>query len=146
MKNTKEILCEAGYFEDRLVDITEIVNMYIENGYSFTDKQIEFVSNYAYLEIDYNHPRWDEDMIIKINPLEAQKVLSMDVVLEYNEFLNDELLIIGDIKKENMTIFLSKNGVFYGAFDDCIIKWGNSFEKVLENLISGTKGEFLIVE
>lgn len=146
MKIANEILYESGYLEDRLIDITEILNMYSENGYKVTDKQITFMSKYAYLQIHYNHPIWNEDIIIRINPIEAQKSLTMDVVHEYNEFLDDKLLIIGEIEKENMTLFLSVNGMFYGAFDDCIINWGNNFDKMLESLIVGIKGELQSIE
>ena len=146
MTTTKEILCEAGYYEDRKVDITDLIEFYAINGYIYIDQQIKFMYKYAYLEIKYMHPYWNEEMIFKIKPLEAQKSITMDIVLGYNEFLNDKLLIIGEIKKEHMTVFLSNNGIFYGAFDDCIINWGYDFDKMIENLITGITGELLIME
>lgn len=42
-------------------------------------------------------------MLLRLNPIEAQKKITMDVVEEYNKLLQDDLLIIGDIEKENMT-------------------------------------------
>lgn len=85
-------------------------------------------------------------MLLRLNPIEAQNVITMDVVEEYNEFLQDDLLIIGDIEKENMTLFLSKNGFYYAGYDDCLINWGDNFEIMLNKLISGEKGELQIIE
>lgn len=56
-------------------------------------------------------------MCLRINPIEVQKVITMDVVEGYNEFLQDKLLIIGDIEKENMTIFLSEKGTIYSGYE-----------------------------
>ena len=83
---------------------------------------------------------------IRLNPIEAQKKITMDVVEEYNEFLKDDLLIIGEIEKEHMTLFLSKNGFYFTGYDDCLINWGYNFEIMLDKLISGEKGELQIIE
>ena len=120
--------------------------MYNKKGYSYYSFQVEFMKKYGNLEIHYKHPIWNDDMIIRLDPIKAQKTLTMDVVDEYNEFLRDELLIIGDIDKEDITIFLSKSGRFYGAYDDCIINWGNDFEKMLSDIFQGKKGELLIID
>lgn len=56
------------------------------------------------------------------------------------------MLIIGDIEKENLTLFLSAKGFYFTGYDDCLINWGDNFEKMLNKLISGEKGELQIVE
>lgn len=146
MKSVKEVLEIAGYSDERIVDISVIIQMYEECGYRYSDMQKSFVERYGFLEIHYNHPVWNTDMIIRINPLEAQKVITRDVVEEYNEFLEDDLLIIGDIDKENMTLFLSEQGYFFGGYDDCIINWGNDFNKMLFDLLTGNKGILKIID
>ncbi len=140
------LLKQAGYFEERDIDISTILHMYKEYGYHYSDKQKDFIRKYAYLEIHYIHPGWKQDMLLRLNPVEAQKAITMDVVEEYNEFLKDDLLIIGDIEKENMTLFLSEKGFYFGGYDDCLINWGESFEVMLSKLISGEKGELQIME
>lgn len=139
-------LQDSGYYEEREIDIKPIFEMYNKKGYSYYSFQVEFMKKYGNLEIHYKHPIWNDDMIIRLDPIKAQKTLTMDVVDEYNEFLRDELLIIGDIDKEDITIFLSKSGRFYGAYDDCIINWGNDFEKMLSDIFQGKKGELLIID
>ena len=146
MGKVENLLKQAGYFEERSVDISEIMHMYEEYGYRCSHKQKEFVQKYANLEIHYNHPIWKEDMILRLNPIEAQKVITMDIVEKYNEFLQDNLLIIGDIEEENLIVFLSEKGFYFTMYDDCIVNWGNDFEIMLYNLRSGNRGELQIID
>lgn len=146
MEKVNFLLEQAGYFEERNVDISAILHMYEEYGYHFNDKQKQFIKKYAYIEIHYIHPIWKQDMLLRLNPIEAQKAITMDVVEEYNEFLQDDFLIVGDIEKENMTLFLSEKGFYFTGYDDCLINWGENFEIMLGKLVSGEKGELQIIE
>ena len=146
MEEIGNILRQAGYFEGRSIDISDIIQMYDEHGYHYHNNQRAFIEEYAHLEIHYNHPVWKQDMLLRLNPMEAQKAITMDVVEEYNEFVQDDLLIIGDIEKENMTLFLSEKGFFYTGFDDCLMNWGNNFETMIHRLASGDKGELMIID
>lgn len=112
------LLKRAGYFEERNVDISAILHMYQEYGYHYNADQKQFIEKYAYLEIHYIHPIWKQDMLLRLNPIEAQKTITMDVVEEYNEFLQD----------------------------DCIINWGDNFEIMINKLIAGEKGELQIMK
>ncbi|MBQ7775362.1 MAG: SUKH-3 domain-containing protein [Lachnospiraceae bacterium] len=146
MEEVKNILRKAGYFKERSVDISEIVDMYEECGYHYDINQIAFIEKYAYLEISYIHPIWKQEILLRINPIEAQKVIAMDIVEEYNKFLQDELLIVGEIEGENLTLFLSKKGIYFTGYDDCIINWGDNFEIMLKKIISGERGELRIMD
>lgn len=146
MDKIDNILKQAGYYKGRNIDICDIIKMYDEYGYHYDDNQKAFIEKYAQLVILYDHPVWKQDILIRLNPIEAQKAITMDVVKGYNEFLQDDLLIIGDIEKENMTLFLSKKGFYYAGFDDCLINWGNDFENMLHKLMSGDKGELMIID
>lgn len=146
MKIIKRLFQENYNLEGRSVDISDIIQMYEEQGYHYNDDQMVFLRKYAYLEIHYEHPVWKQDVLLRLNPIEAQKVITMDVVKVYNEFLQDNLLIIGDVEKGNMTLFLSEKGFYFGGYDDCIINWGSNFETMIHKLISGDKGELLIID
>ena len=145
-KQVKKILEQSGYEENRNVDISEILKLYDECGYVYNEQQKKFMERYAYLEIRYNHSIWNQEISLRLNPIEAQKFIEINMVSEYNEFLDDKLLIIGDIEQDNMTLFLSEKGIFYSCFDDCIIKWGECFEKALSMLVNGGKGELIIMD
>lgn len=145
MIEVDKILEQAGYFETRKESIEEILKMYMANGYASNSEQIAFLEKYAFLDIKYTHPIWKQEMCLRINPIEAQKIITMDVVEEYNEFLQDKLLIIGDIEKENLTIFLSEKGTIYSGYDDCIIDWGTDFKTFLKNLMSGERGKLISI-
>lgn len=139
-------LKKAGYFEGRKVNISDILQMYKAYDYHYNSNQEAFMEKYAGLEIQYNHPIWKQDLILRLNPIEAQRAITMDVVKEYNKFLQDDLLIIGDIEMENMTLFLSEKGLYFTGYDDCLINWGDDFETMLNMLMSGKKGELQIID
>lgn len=146
MEKVCDLLKQAGYFEEREVDISDILQMYEDCGYRYNSDQESFMKKYAGLEIHYNHPIWEqEDMLLRLKPIEAQRPITMDVVEEYNEFLKDDLLIIGDIERENLTLFLSEKGFYFAGYDDCLINFGNNFETMLNMLISGERGNLQIV-
>ena len=146
MKEVEGILKQAGYYEERSVDICGILQMYDEFGYHYNYEQKAFVKKFAFLQIHYIHPIWKQDMIIRLDPLEAQKTISMDVVEEYNEFLQDDLLIIGDIERENMTLFLSDKGFYFTGYDDCLVNWGSDFKEMLSKIALGNRGELQIID
>lgn len=145
-KQVERILKQSGYEDNRIVDISETLKLYDEYGYIYNEKQKKFLERYAYLEIEYHHPIWSQEIILRLNPIEAQTTIEINMVCEYNELLDDKLLIIGDIERDNMTLFLSEKGMFYSCFDDCIIKWGECFETVLSMLVNGRKGELIIMD
>ena len=104
------------------------------------------MEKYAYLEIHYSHPIWKEDMILRLNPIVAQREITMDVVEAYDKFLQDNLLIIGDIDKENWTLFLSEKGFYFAGYDDCLKNLGDNFEAMIKMLASGENVELHILE
>ncbi|WP_460642079.1 hypothetical protein [Lacrimispora brassicae] len=55
-------------------------------------------------------------------------------------------MVIGEMERENMNLFLSKTGNFYGGYDDCIIKWGTDFKVIIYNLVNGIKGDMVIID
>lgn len=146
MEKVNVILNQAGYFKGRKTDISTILRMYEECGYCYNVIQKQFIEEYAYLEIPYIHPIWKQEVSLRLNPIEAQKAITMDVVEEYNEFIQDNLLIIGDIEMENLTLFISEKGFYFAGYDDCLINWGDNFEVLLNKLILGEKGELQIIE
>ena len=115
-KKVERISEQSGYEENRSTDISEILKIYDEYGYIYNEKQKHFMERYAYLEIRYNHPIWNQEISLRLNPIEAQKTIEMNMVCEYEEFLDDKLLIIGDIDRDNMTLFLSKKRDFLFMF------------------------------
>ena len=139
------ILKQSGWKFGRKTEIADIKKMYDCNGYIYNSLQINFIIEYAYLEINYQHPIWKQEVKLLMNPIVAQNVIDMDTVKEYEDFFSRKFLIVGEIEKENMTIFIDELGELYGVYDDCVIKWGNNFHKMLNNLISGTKGELIIL-
>lgn len=114
MEKANNLLRQAGYYEERRVDISDILEMYEKYGYHCNDAQEAFMAHYAGLEIHYNHPMWNQDILLRLDPIKAQSMITMDVVEEYMKFLQDDLLIIGDIEREHMTLFYRKRDIISG--------------------------------
>ena len=83
MEKANNLLRQAGYYEERRVDISDILEMYEKYGYHCNDAQEAFMAHYAGLEIHYNHPLWNQDMLLRLDPIKAQSMITMDVVEEY---------------------------------------------------------------
>lgn len=141
-----ELLKKAGYCSKREVDLSDVLQMYTKYGYIYTDEQLEFLNKYCYLKIEYIHPIWNESVLLDINPIKAQRPIEINTIQNYNDYLHDELLIIGEVEAEEMTLYLSKKGYFFGCFDDSIIKWGNDFKKMLLYLVKGKKGKYMMLD
>lgn len=81
-----------------------------------------------------------------LDPIKAQEPIALSWIPRYNNYLDDELLIIGEIESEEMTLYLSKKGYFFGCFDDCIIDWGDDFKNMLLCLVKGKRGKYMEME
>lgn len=142
----ENMIRKSGCNLTRKVEISDIINMYDRNGYTYNQLQIDFISEYANLELTYCHPVWKQEVTLLMNPIIAQKSIDMDIVQEYESYFNQSFLVIGEIERENMTIFIDATGELYGAYDDCVIKWGKDFSEMLDKIINGEKGELVIME
>ena len=60
------LLRQAGYYEKRKVDISNLVKMYEYYRYHYNSNQESFMMKYAGLEIHYNHPIWNQDMVVRL--------------------------------------------------------------------------------
>jgi hypothetical protein len=146
MNNVDKLLRESGWEVGRKANLEEIKRLYFDPEYEWNEIQNKFLTEYAYLEIKYMHPIWKQEVVLSLNPLNAQDQITYDIINEYEEFLEESLLIIGEIERENMTLLLAKTGNFYGAYDDCIIKWGTDFKGLIYNLVNGIKGDMVIMD
>lgn len=146
MNNVYTLLRESGWEVGRNANLEEIKRLYFDSEYVWNEIQNIFLTEYAYLEIKYMSPIWKQEVVLSLNPLNAQDQITYDIIKDYEEFLEESLLIIGEIERENMTLLLAKTGNFYGAYDDCIIKWGTDFKVLIYNLINGIKGDMVIID
>ncbi|MBE5975511.1 SUKH-3 domain-containing protein [Lacrimispora xylanisolvens] len=146
MNNVDILLRESGWEVGRKANLERIKRLYFDSEYVWNDIQNIFLKEYAYLEIKYMSPIWKQEVILSLNPLNAQDQITYDIIEDYEEFLEESLLIIGEIERENMTLLLSKTGNFYGAYDDCIIEWGTDFKVFIYDLINGIKGDMVIID
>ena len=68
----------------------------------------DFWSNMRTYNILYLTPDGKRQLILRLDPIEAAKKIGLDEIEDINKFLQDDLLIIGDIELADSTLFFLK--------------------------------------
>ena len=113
--------------------------MYKKYGYTCNALQCNFINKYYKKKISGAE-------FISIDPIKAQKYFDITLLPEYNDFLNEDLLIIGYDIRNHSIFFLSSGGDFYEIYDGMIVKRGSSFDKMIENIKNGRKDEVISMQ
>ena len=137
------------------VDVSELSQELLKLGYHINDLQKDFLIKYATIEFNFPNPKLKKGIndLIRLrnpehkfdvslekkyrpsfDPLEAATSILRYVIEEYENGIGKKLLIIGQLENENISLFISEDGYFYGGFDENIIEYGNSFEKMIYTL------------
>lgn len=145
-KQITELLVDSGWNEKRTVNIDETYSFLKNEGYTINDNQLKFLRQNEGLLIEFDNPRLPKlKEILNLNSVEAASTVFRSLVEEYEKYCGTSFVIIGEIEQENMTVYIDSKGEFYGGFDDCLIKLGESFEECLFNLVNGTKLEVIFL-
>ncbi len=153
----QEKLNDIGWKNHSNNDIEELTINLKNLGYSINCLQKNFLIKYANIEFNFYNPKLKgysiNDLIklrnpehkfnseieskyrLSFNPIEAAESILYYVVQEYEKTLNKRLLIIGQLENENISLFISEDGYFYGGYDENIIEYGDSFEKMIYSII-----------
>lgn len=146
-ENTIMILRKAGWYPNRKIEITDLIKHYEEKGFEMFPAAKRFVEEYGmldiYLPIDPKIPEEDikrygfnrftfhttniSDAIIK------GFLSSRDYVREYEEYIEEKLVIVGKLIDNNAILMISESGKLfteYGFF-------GNNADEFWDRLIGG---------
>ncbi len=142
-KITKERLLKAGWTKTRKIDMTRIQNKYQEIKMNLPDNVINFLSEYGYLVFN------DEDRIEDVEFI-PEKAIGCNLDKEYFEELLEEYDIneivypIGTTCRENLTIVMTVENVFYCFTNGYLEKAGDCIEDMLDCLVGECrKGEVI---
>lgn len=140
--NTQKRLLDAGWSEEREIDVDEVIDTLKSRGFLLSDKNIYFLKKYGLLEFKFeNRNNLFNDMVCKnFNPLKA---VGKNLYKESLNYLEDEydidsintVIPIGENDNGNMLILCTEDNVFYGYTDGCLVKYGNTIEEMLECII-----------
>ena len=142
-EKTVERLKTVGWSKDRKIDVSYIVEVLAERGFDLSDKNIGFLEQFGMLEFEIPNrcASFEGLFCIYFNPIKAvgnnMYKYSLEYLEdEYSEIENiDTLVPIGETDDRNMLILSTKDNVFYGYTDGCLVKYGDTVEDMLDCLI-----------
>ncbi|WP_339158702.1 SUKH-3 domain-containing protein [Paenibacillus sp. FSL W8-0186] len=142
-----KLLQKAGWFEGRVVNISQYTEILDDEGYFVFGSAINFLKEYGGLIIEFENPeRLGSYLKLIIDPIEASSSIFRELSKRYERYCNEPFVIFGEIPLMDMTWYISLSGLFYGGNDDFLICLGNDFYQVLNNIITGEVLDVITVE
>jgi hypothetical protein len=121
-------------FKDRKVDVQKFINIWnAENNVIFECAKT-FVQQFGDLEITLKQST--KPVYYTIKTSSEYLNMSKHKVTTYGNFLSKKVLCVGFVTGGNLDLLLSEDGKFYVTFDEDISCWGDSFEEVLDNILT----------
>jgi len=132
-RKVRKYLENAGWNENRIINIDTFKNSLLENKYHFFKSTENFLQRFGYLHIVYPiNIETESDLhfdviqaINEIDPLWGQKNY-------YKRLGNRNICIIGQAHSDHLTLFMDDLGAVYGGFDDFLCFIANSGEEAIE--------------
>lgn len=143
-KKTLDLLKKAGWTEERRHDISEYEKALEKDGYVLNNVVRDFLSRFGGLEVVHpDHHDAKELDKFDFNAKEATESTFIEVVKEYEERVNEALVVVGLGFNGHMVLVLSYSGKMYAGYDEVLMKLGDTPIKALETLCEG-KGKVRI--
>ena len=135
---TRALLQQVGWSEDRCVDTSEYEKSLHSEGYPLHEVVLDFLKRFGSLRVVYPHYRVkDEKDELYINPTVAVADIGSGWVEEYSERIGVPLCVIGQVFSYHMTLVMGSDGKVYAGYDDTLIYVGDSGIDAIEALCSG---------
>ncbi|MEH2293027.1 SUKH-3 domain-containing protein [Nostoc sp.] len=136
---TRAVLQQAGWSENRKVDTSEYEKCLKFEGYPVHAIVVDFLARFGGLQVIYPHARVPQTTDeFCINPMVAAAHIYLEWVKEdYDERLGAPLCVIGEAFDYHMTLMMDSNGKVYAGYDDILIHVGDSGIDAIEALCSG---------
>lgn len=136
---TRDLLQQAGWSEDRRIDTSEYEKCLKSEGYPVHAVVVDFLKRFGGLRVVYPHPRVPQtNDEFQIDPMVAAAHICLERVTEdYNERIGAQLCVIGEAFDYHMTLMIDPNGKVYAGYDDTLIYVGNSGVDAIEAICSG---------
>lgn len=124
------ILKKNGWYENREIDITSILNYLKDEKYTIYNTQINFLKEFGNLEISFKDCNGNGHFIV-INPIDVG--LPEWAKQKYEIYINKKFILIGEVVCENTFLLMDKDLEIYGAYENEFIFLGKNFYVFLEN-------------
>lgn len=135
---TRTLLQQAGWSEDRYVDTSEYEKSLKSEGYPIHAVVMDFLRQFGGLLVVHPHHRLKEEKDeFCINPSVAASHIYPEPVEDYSERVGAPLCVIGEAFSYHMTLVMDPDGKVYAGYDDTLIYVGNSGIDAIEAICSG---------
>lgn len=134
MEKIKQCIEEAGWYENRKIDISYMIQEYKRHGFKEPNKFIQdFLMEYGDVRIEFIN---DSGLCydVRINPDVGLEFIDSDDISVLEEIIGDSLLPIGSINSDHGGFLVSFSGKFYLLGDDGIYHLGDHFLEVCETV------------
>ncbi len=144
-KITKERLLNAGWYEDRKITISNMMQEYQKIGLEMPINVELFLKEFGMLKIDPTNKKYYD---VDFNPLNIigdyfDGDYFKECLIEYG--INKVSYPIGTARKDNLMILLTEENEFYCFTDGCLIKVGDCIEDMLDCLVGECREAEILV-
>ncbi len=144
--NMKEItikrLKEAGWNNDRKIDISAIKLKYKKMGLEMPNNVSKFFEKFGFLKIDPSDKKIFDvefDPIRGIGPRRTAEYYE-ECLLDYG--INEKVFPIGKARENNLDVLMTEENTVFIFTDGCLCKAGSSVDEMLDCLV----GEYFLPE
>lgn len=137
-----ESLKKSGWDDSRNVDISIYVEAFKSEGYKLSEPIVEFLKQFGGMEIiipAFRRP--DAIDKIYIDPIKAINGIYRGNVADYEERVDESLVVVGETYNEQLVLLMSESGKFYAAFDDYLAKLGDNIYETLDTFCESKQPE-----
>lgn len=133
---TERILLDAGWSEERVVNIDHFIIELAKYGYSVFPLVAAFLRNFGGLIVDYyiNTKYGSLRLYTHFNPIKAMKY--PDELETCINKINHPICIIGETGNQDITLLMDVEGTVYGCCEGKLFFYGNSAKQAIEKIIS----------
>ena len=135
---TRALLQQAGWSEDRCVNTSEYEKSLQSEGYPIHAVVVDFLRQFGGLRVVHPHHRLKEEKDeFYINPTVTASHIYPERVEDYSERVDAPLCVIGEAFSYHMTLVMATDGKVYAGYDDTLIHVGDSGTDAIVALCSG---------
>jgi hypothetical protein len=135
---TLDILCRAGWHEDRLVDTSGYEEALQSRGYPFHPAVEDFLRHFGGLRVVHPHAKVTHMQdYFDLDASKAAESTLPEWVSLYSERVGAPLCVIGMAFRDYMVLVMDPSGTVYAGYDNVLRKVGESGPDAIEALCSG---------
>ena len=132
---TLKRLKEAGWNNDRKIDISEIKLKYKKMGLEMPINISDFFEKFGFLKIDPSDKKYFDvefNPLRGIGPRQTAKYFE-ECLLDYGVY--EKVFPVGKAREDNLYVLMTEKNTVYIFTDGCLCKAGSSVEEMLDCLV-----------